>query len=198
MQITELVAFSIVWIILIYVGNCFLQRRILFPDCRVISVYASTTILIGVFGEVFLNSVYFFIFNKPLWLYHLLPVHSSYTSLYSIFIWGLYGFHLYLFHDNLKKYKISSVRALSLIIAVEAVILEVLFNSSYFVLTGQYIFYYLPGDIWHFTSLQAIPLYFLGGVVLVKSLKKFTDNKSDSRFFIIMNLSLTFVLMFLS
>jgi hypothetical protein len=130
----------------------------------------------------------------PLWEYKLFPIHNAYTSYYSIFIWSTYGFYLYLLHDNLKSNNYP-VRTLAVIVSIEAIILEFLFNLSHLFIFKDYIFYYLPSDIWHLTSIQAIPFYFLAGFVIIKSIKRF---KADPWFFIPMNILLVFTLVFLA
>lgn len=185
--------FSCFWVFFIYSFNCILQKKLIVPELKTSAIYASTVIFIGVFGEVFIDTLYNFIFGVPLWEYHLLPKHNAYTSYYSLFVWGLYGFHLYLFHGHLKNHHIDSTKNLALIISVEAIILEVIFNVSFFILSGKFIFYYIPNDLGHFTSLQAVPFYFLAGVIIDKTLKRF---KEDKRFFIIMSCLFTIVFMF--
>ncbi len=86
------------------------------------------------YGEVFMSITYQFFFEQPLWQYHLLPIHHSYTSIYSLFIWGLYGFHLSLFHSFLIKNGIVHTGYLSLIMSFEAVLLEIIFNGSFLLL----------------------------------------------------------------
>lgn len=185
--------FSCFWVIFIYGFNCILQKRLIVPEKKFALLYISIVIFIGVFGEVFIDTIYNFVFGQPLWEYHLLPKHSAYTSYYSLFIWGLYGFHLYLFHGYLKNHNIVSTNKLAAIISLEALLLEVIFNLLFLVLSGKYIFYYIPNDAWHITSLQAIPFYFLAGIIITKTLKRF---KEDSRFFIIMCVSFSVVFMF--
>ena len=189
MSTTGLVLFSLFWIVFIYTCNSIFQKKFLIPDYKISLLYISTVALIGVFGEVFINSIYNFVFGVPLWEYHLFPIHNSYTSYYSLYIWGLYGFHLYLFHNNRN----STAKNIAIMISIEAIILEVIFNSSFLLLTGQFIFYYLPNDLWHVTSLQAIPFYFLAGLIIVKSLKRFLK---DPFFFTIMTFLITVVFVF--
>ncbi len=191
----SLVLFSISWVGIIYSFNCFLQKKLLIPDVKMMSLYIATVTLIGAFGEVFLSTVYTFIVGHPLWVYHFLPIHHAYTSYYSFFMWGLYGFHLYLLHGHLKNNKIFSDKTLALIISCEAVFLEVVYNLSFLVLFNQYIFYYASPDLWHLSSLQAVPLYFLAGLVIVKTLRRFSQ---DPRFFTIMSYLFVIVFIFFS
>lgn len=56
-------------------------------------IYISAAVLIGVFGEVFVETIYNALFGKPLWYYQHLPVHNAYTSMYSIVLWAMYGLY---------------------------------------------------------------------------------------------------------
>jgi hypothetical protein len=190
----NLLYFSLGWVAIIYFFNSAIAKRLKVIDFKIALLYISTVVLSGTFGEVFINSIYNFLFNVPLWEYKLFPIHNAYTSYYSMFIWSMYGFYLYLLHDNLKSNNYP-VRTLAVIVSIEAIILEFLFNLSHLFIFKDYIFYYLPSDIWHLTSLQAIPFYFLAGFVIIKSIKRF---KADPWFFIPMNILLVFTLVFLA
>jgi hypothetical protein len=189
-----LIFFSCAWVIGIYLFNSALIRRLSKIDIRTALCYISSVIVLGVFGEVLVDSVYDKIFGVPLWVYRLLPIHHSYTSYYSLFIWGMYGFHLYLLHSSFGR-KIRSTWVLAIIISVEALIIEVLFNLTSLTFLGQYIFYYLPNDLWHVTSIQVMPVYFLAGFLIARLTK---DERIDPWFFILTNLCLASVLIFLA
>jgi hypothetical protein len=190
----ELFAFSAAWLAIVYLFHSLVARSWKRVDVSTALLYASTISLIGVFGEVFADTLYNAIFGKPLWIYYFLPIHSGYTSLYSVFVWGMYGFHLYLKHNSLSKYN-HRTRTLALFIAAEAIVLEFLLNISFIYFFGDYYFYYLPGDLWHLTTFQAVPIYFFAGIVMVKTIKHF---KVDPRFYIAMNLMLVFVFTYLA
>ena len=108
MQSIGLILFSISWVAIIYGFNCILQKKFLIPEIKMLLLYSATVTVIGLFGEVFLSTLYHFIFGKPLWVYYFYPIHHGYTSLYSLFMWGLYGFHLYLLHGHLKNKMIKN------------------------------------------------------------------------------------------
>ena len=180
---------------IIYLFNSALAKKFKKVDPKIALLYVSSVAIIGVFGEVFVDSFYNLIFKTPLWQYQILPIHNSYTSYYSVVIWGMYGFYLYLLHDHLSGYNIQKSRTLALIVSIEAIVLEILFNFSHLAIFKRYIFYYTPGDLWHLTSLLAIPFYFLAGLAIVKSIKRF---KADPSFFIVMNALLVLTLVFLA
>lgn len=191
----SLFLFSLGWVAILYIFNSVIALKFKQINIATLSVYVSSVALIGMCGEIFLGNVYYLIFETPLWEYRILPIHDAYTSLYSVVIWGMYGFHLYLLHDTFDGKRFISERTLILLFSIEAIILEILLNLSSLVVFNEYVFYYFPTDLWHLTSVQAIPLYFLGGIVIAKTLKRF---KTDPKFFILMNACLLVVIAVLS
>ena len=132
----------------------------------------------------------------PLWVYQIFPIHNGDTSLYSfLFIWPVYGFHIYLFQkkfpiftDKTKQYFAAAC------IALDAVLLEFLINLSSIIVFSRFIFFYLPGDMYHFTTLFVLPFYFLGGLVIVKTMRRFIK---EPVFFGILSFLVSFVFVFL-
>jgi hypothetical protein len=130
--------------------------------------------MVGVYDEVFLDTLYNWIVGQPLWYYNVLPIHGGYTSQYAPVVWGLYGFHLYLLHETLRtNWSIERSRYLALILSVEALILEALLTISAKPFFGEFMYYYTPGDLWHVTSIQNMPFYFLCGLLIVQLLRRF-------------------------
>lgn len=166
-----LVTFSASWLAAIYFFNCLIARTFLLVAWRKLFTYVITMAALGLFGEVIFDWSYKWFFGQPLWEYHLLPIHGGFTSLYSLFLWGMIGFHLYFLHSTLDKLKIRSTNKLAVVFCCEAIILEALVNISYGAIFGGYVYYYLPSDLWHITSLQTLPLYLLAGYITVISLK---------------------------
>jgi hypothetical protein len=136
-------------------------------------LYVLTVALIGLFGEIFLDTIYNAAVGNPLWRYNILPIHRAYTSSYAIVTWGIYGFHLYLLHGTLKKRSITKTWHLALIISLEALLLEALLTISAKIFLGKYLYYYYPGDLWHVSSFQNIPFYFIFGIGIINILKRF-------------------------
>jgi hypothetical protein len=151
--------------------------------------------MLGAFGEVLLGNVYNAVFGNPLWAYRVLQVHNAYTSKYSPIIWGVLGFHVYLLHGTLRDTKRWNNVRLSILFAAETIIIELIGNFSFHIAFHRYIFYYFPGDLWHYTSLQTLPLYFVAGLVLTRSIQKL---RSDPLFFTVMAVGLTSILVFLT
>ena len=188
-----LIYFSVAWVLIVYLFNSLVARSFKKISIETAALYISTVALIGVFGEVFSDTLYNAVFGIPLWQYQVFPVHGGYTSYYSLFVWGMYGFYLYLLHDSLNGWHIESTRKLAAIISIEAIVLEFIFNGTFLLVFGSYFFYYLPNDLWHLTTVQAIPFYFLAGIAITKTIKQF---KSAPLFFILMNVLLASVFIF--
>lgn len=97
------------------------------------------------------------------------------------------GFHLYLIHDTLEKMKITSINILALSFCIEAIMLEILFNLSFVIMYKKFVYYYLPNDLWHLSSFQALPLYLIAGYISMFTLKRFiVAPKKYSVIFILM------------
>lgn len=163
----SLVLYSIAWTVLIYCINVLIARRAVRLNPSKALLYITTMAALGVLGEIVFDTVYTVIFGRPLWLYRLLPIHHGYTSLYSLFLWGTVGLYIYMLHGTLKRSHITSALALACIFCLDAVLFEIFANLSYIAIFKNYIFYYLPGDLWHLTSLQAVPIYLFAGLVTV-------------------------------
>ncbi|HEY5268413.1 MAG TPA: hypothetical protein VII94_04740, partial [Candidatus Saccharimonadales bacterium] len=165
-------------------------------DAKLAVLYFITVAMIGVFGEIFLDTFYNHFVGHPLWHYNILPIQHAYTSKFAIVAWGTVGFYLYLMHDNLaNKWTITKTRYLSLIFSLEALILEALFTLSAKIFLGRYIYYYIPGDLWHVSSFQNIPFYFICGILIVQTIKRF---KKDPYFFTAMSACLITVLIYIA
>lgn len=77
---------------------------------------------------------------------------------------------MYLLHGTLKRKHIASLYVLAFIFCIEAIVFEALVNLSYKAFFHDYIFYYLPGDLKHVTSLQTLPLYIFAEFITVQTL----------------------------
>jgi len=194
MNSLRLILFALLWLVLLYLLNCMIARQWKRIEPRQAILYFLAVAMIGVFGELFLDTSYRYFVGFPLWRYNILPIYAGYTSRYAIVVWGLYGFHLYLLHGSLGKWSIYRTRHLALIFSFEALILEALLTLSAKVLLGDYMYYYLPGDLWHITSIQNIPFYFICGVIIVKTLRRFN---ADPMFFSALSAALLTVVIFI-
>lgn len=136
--------------------------------------YVAASVLIGVFGEVFIETIYAWAFGQPLWHYQFLPVHHGYTSLYSVVLWTMYGMHLYWVqvalrskYDSLVRWKLASV------FAIESLLLETFANVVWLWVFGYLIYFYTPTDLWHATTIQNIPCYFAASWAIIVTVKRF-------------------------
>ena len=192
----KLFAFGIAWLVVVYLFNSLVAGKFKKIDAKLASLYFVTVAMIGVFGEIFLDTFYNHFVGHPLWRYNILPIQHGYTSKFGVVTWGIMGIYLYLMHDNLAaKWTITRARYLALIFSFEALIIEALVTLSAKLFLGRYIYYYIPGDLWHVSSFQNIPFYFICGVVIVKTIKRF---KKDPLFFIAMSASLIAVLIYIA
>lgn len=195
-MLSSYILFAFGWTLIIYALNCAIAKGWKRIEPKQALVYFSTVAAVGLYGEIFLDYTYNAIVGHPLWYYNLLPIFGGYTSSYAIVTWGMYGFHLYLLHDSLAtRWSITRTRHLALIFSLEALILEALLTLSAKVVFGKYLYYYLPGDLWHVSSLQNIPFYFICGVVILKTLRRF---RKDPLFFTVMNSFLLVVLLIIT
>ena len=165
--------YTILWVIGIYAINCLIAREIKRFNLTQGVLHFLALAMIGLLGETFVGTLYHRLFHKALWQYTLYPIHHAYTSKYSIFVWGFYGIHLYLLHGTLRRKKITATYHLSLLFCAEAIFLEAAVNITYKLCFGNYIFYYYPTDLWHFTSVQTLPAYLIAGYGIVKLLRRF-------------------------
>lgn len=167
-----LIFLSILFIAL-FVSSKITKRKI---DWRLLSVYVAFLAMGGPIGEIVVGNFYNLLFGHPLWQYQVLPIHDGYTSYYAPVIWGLSGFGVYISQAVLRigrKYPIYGRAAVTM---VETISVEALINLSFLALTGSLLFYYTPGDLGHVTSLQTLPFYFVLGLVIEKSIKRFMND----------------------
>lgn len=176
-----------------------MSKKIKNGEWKIILLYVSFIALFGPFGEILIGHLYTSLFGFPLWQYHILPVNSSYTSLIAPLVWSIAGLATYFIHEHLTRGlrvpPLISLPFAASLIAIETIIIEFIINVSFWLLTSQYIFFYTPGELLHFTSIQTLPFYFLSGIALIISMKRF---KKDPLFFTVLSLCFMFVLLFLS
>ena len=164
----------------VYLLNCIIARQFKKIQISRALVYISTVAMLGLFGEIFVDTMYNHFFHIPLWRYNILPIHHAYTSSYAVVLWGAYGLYLYLLHDSLEKWSISKQRHLALIFSVEALFLEAIVELLSKATLGKYVYYYYPSDLWHISTFQNLPFYFICGLLVVKTMKRF---KADPVYF---------------
>ena len=124
----------------------------------------------------------------------MLPIHHGYTSQYATVIWGAYGFHLYLLHDTLGSWGINRQKSLVLWFSIEALFAEAILVIASKIVFGEFFYYYYPGDLWHVSSIQNLPFYFLCGRLIHRTL---SCSKNAPLGFSVLFLWLTIILVFI-
>lgn len=180
MMAFELIIFAAAWVIGLYLLNSLLARQFIKLSLKPLLFYVSNLAMLGVYGETIFGNVYHYVFGHSLWRYTVLPIHHGYTSQYALVLWGAYGFHLYLMHDTVVKRHAKATRYLPYIFCLEAIVIEAAVNITFRLSFGHYLFYFLPSDLWHLTSVQTLPVYFAGGFIFSMMLVK---GRRDPLFF---------------
>lgn len=180
MIILQLAIFSSAWIVGLYLFNSLIARQFKKVSLKPMLLYVCCLAMLGVYGETIFGNAYDFFFGHPLWRYTVLPIHHGYTSKFALVLWGAYGFYLYLMHDNVVKRSAKAAKYLPFIFCAEAIAIELAVNATYRLVFGRYLFYYVPGDLWHLTSLQTLPIYLAGGFLINTMLRK---SRPDPLFF---------------
>ncbi|HEY8094748.1 MAG TPA: hypothetical protein VIE65_01445, partial [Methylobacter sp.] len=117
------------------------------------------------------------------------------TSIFAFFQWSLYGYHLYFVQKKIQSFKAKYEEYIfALVISVEALLLEIFVNISSNFFLNTFIFYYIPGDMGHMTTVFVFPVYILGGAILIEIFKRFLK---DPVFFGNLSFSIASIFVFL-
>jgi len=152
----------------VFPGCSFLiNRRLcggtLVTDLRGIALLSGLVFVIAMCCEATINPVYEYFHERKLWEYRLFPLHDGNLSALAVLVWTSYGVHLYFLNqylDRLFAGKRRRVLYKGMLIGAEAPLLwEVLGNGFFLLLVGEYYAYYNPGELFHLTSLQVVPIY---------------------------------------
>lgn len=136
-----------------------------------IALMASYTFLVGIIFEQLVNTVYELVAGQKLWKYKIWPVHDGNVSGLAFLVWPAYGAHIVLWHTALEQRFRSAARsdlAKAGILAVDAPLTEIVCNTFFLALLEVFYFYYLPSDLYHLTSMQVVPLYFMAAWIGLK------------------------------
>jgi len=106
-------------------------------------LYIFSVAMIGVLGEISVDSFYNHFFHQPLWRYNFLPIHNAYTSQFSPILWGSFGFYIYLLHHKYERWSRSELNKLAIIFSLEAIAIEAIADLVSRAILGKYIYYYL-------------------------------------------------------
>lgn len=159
---------ALVGISLIYLLAALLARRWLRADPYELLLCMATAFLVAIVCEVALGRAYRLLVGAPLWQYRVWPIHAGYTSALNFIIWPVYGYYWYFLHQVLQVHRVRITRPWlkGLAAGLDGPLLEILANGFFLLFYGTFYFYYLPGDLRHFTSIQVVPLYMVMGVCL--------------------------------
>jgi hypothetical protein len=151
-----------------YLLGSLLTRRWIRIDAYQLALSMAVAFLVAIVCEVYLGKLYYLVTGKPLWQYRVWPIHDGYTSALNFIVWPVYGYYLYFLHQVLGARRIS-IRPnwlKGIASGIDGPLLEVLANGFFLLFYGTFYFYYLPGDLRHYTSVQVIPLYMVMGIIL--------------------------------
>lgn len=158
-------------------------------------MWSGALAMIGCISEVAINSFCRAVFDSSLWIYQVTPIHGGDTSVFAFFQWSLYGYHLYFLHKKIQSFNVKYEAAIfTFLLAVDALLLEMFVNVSSIFFLDTFIFYYIPGDMGHLTTMAVFPFYVLGGAILTGIFKRFLN---DPMFFGTLSFSIAFIFVFL-
>lgn len=176
----RLTVYGVSLFVLVYLLNFVIYRKFKKIHWSRALLYIVSVAMIGVLAEIFVDTIYRHIFGDMLWNYNFLPVHHAYTSQFSPVLWGAFGFYLYLMHHEYEKWPPRKLFYLSVIFSLEAIVIEGAADFISRPFLDRLVYYYHPSNLWHLTSLQGIPFYFLTGVLIIQTIHWF---KSSPHYF---------------
>ncbi|MBF0099682.1 MAG: hypothetical protein HQK77_02130 [Desulfobacterales bacterium] len=158
----------------LYIFTCGLAHQVIQLDIPKLFIYMGSTFCCAICAEVFIDHAFILLFKQPAWQYRIWPKHHGFTSGVGHVMWPLYGFYLYCLHqaiDKNDKFKWAKDHfPKAILIGIDAMVLEILANTFSLALFGTYYFYYLPDDLYHFTTIQIFIPYVICGYIGVKLL----------------------------
>jgi len=159
---------ALVGALLFYLLACLLLRRWLRVDPYSLLLSMAVAFLVAIVCEVSLGKLYCLLVGRPLWQYRVWPIHDGFTSALNFIIWPVYGYYLYFVHQVLADMRcnIRPAWLKGLASGIDGPLLEILANGFFLLFYRTFYFYYTPGDLRHYTSVQVVPLYMIMGVIL--------------------------------
>ena len=153
----------------IYFFCSFIGRKFIALHGSKLALYMGCTFFGAMWYEIILDSFFVKCFGQPGWLYQIWPMYHGYTSGVGMWMWPLYGFFIYgmnqAIETNPKLVNFNNGAAKAFFFAIDAMALEILVNVFSILFFHTYLFYYLPGDLMHFTTIQIfIPYLFACGL----------------------------------
>lgn len=195
-MLTNLIPFFLFLVAVIYIAGLALTDDSTQIKAKEVYMYSGTLALIGCISEVAVNSFCRAVFDSPLWIYRITAVHQGDTSIFAFFQWSLYGYHLYFVQKKIQSFKVIHETTIFIfVLSVEALLLEIFVNISGSFFLNTFIFYYVPGDMGHLTTIFVFPVYILGGAILIETFKRFSQ---DPIFFGNLSFAIAFIFVFLA
>jgi hypothetical protein len=160
-----------------YLLGSLLVRRWIRIELYPLALSMAVAFLVAIICEVYLGKLFALVTGEPLWQYRVWPIHDGYTSVLNFIIWPVYGYYVYFLHQVLhaRRIVIRPHWLQGVASGIDGPLLEILANGFFLLFYGTFYFYYLPGDLHHFTSVQVVPLYMVMGVVLTLLLDYLLD-----------------------
>ena len=140
-QVPAFVAgFAGLFLPLLYLFASALAGRWLRPRWRSLVLTMGATFLCAMWLEVAVDSLFVALLGRPCWTYHVWPVHDGYTSGIGMLMWPMYAVFLHLLHQAIDlNPRLAALRppaAKALLVAVDAMLLEVAANAYALALAG--------------------------------------------------------------
>lgn len=168
---------ALVGAVLFYLLGSLLAWRWIRIDCYQLALSMAVAFLVAIVCEVGLGKLYYLVAGRPLWQYRVWPIHDGYTSALNFIVWPVYGYYIYFLHQVLQARRIT-IRPnwlKGIASGIDGPLLEILANGFFLLFYGTFYFYYLPGDLRHYTSVQVVPLYMVMGIILTLLLNRLQD-----------------------
>ena len=168
---------ALVGAVLFYLLGCLLAWRWIRVDVYQLLLSMAVAFLVAIVCEVYLGKLYFLLTGRQLWQYRVWPIHDGYTSALNFIVWPVYGYYIYFLHQVLQARRIT-IRPnwlKGIASGIDGPLLEILANGFFLLFYGTFYFYYLPGDLRHYTSVQVVPLYMVMGIILALLLGKLQE-----------------------
>ncbi|MGZ5007761.1 MAG: hypothetical protein ACXWE9_02540 [Methylobacter sp.] len=191
----KLVIFFFYLAAVVHVAGFVLTNSSMRIQGKEVFMWSGVLAMIGCISEVAINSFCRAVFDSSLWIYQVTPIHGGDTSVFAFFQWSLYGYHLYFLHKKIQSFNVKyEATIFTFLLAVDALLLEMFVNVSSNYFLDTFIFYYIPGDMGHLTTVAVFPFYVLGGAILTGIFKRFLN---DPMFFGTFSYSIAFIFVFL-
>ncbi len=176
-------AFFVFFTPLLYLFSCLLARQMIRLQGDRLLLYMGATFMGGALGEILIGNLGEAWLGRMIWYYQIWPQHGGYTTGVGAVMWPMYGFYLYCFNEALRlrgSSVVNQVMFSGVMIAIDAMVLETLANIFSLATFNTYYFFYVTGDLLHFSSIEIFLPYVLFGI-LGSALLKLLDKPHYAR-----------------